>query len=32
VPPPPPERLQAGHVELAIAVEYEPGFFERLFR
>jgi len=32
VPPPPPERLQAGHVELAIPVEYEPGFFERLFR
>lgn len=32
VPPPPPERLQAGRVEVAIPVEYEPGFFERLFR
>jgi len=32
VPPPPPERLAAGHVEVAIPVEYEPGFFERLFR
>jgi protein TonB len=32
VPAPPPERLAGGHVEVAIPVEYEPGFFERLFR
>jgi protein TonB len=32
VPPPPPEKLHAGHVRISIPVEYRPGFFERIFQ